>query len=206
MTIYYPTGDWEYYNSFQKDWMLVNGIPRKETYKFWYDYIAGILKKEFVGAKILDAGCGEGLVINNLNNPTIAGFDIHQNRINIAKEINPNNYFFQSSINNIDSLNNTFDCTYTVHALEQCNLIKEQALKELIRITTKRLIFIEPIYEYAGVIQRFRMKKKKYLQGFISLLEKYERDGKLNIIKNKPLNISSTPFNRSWLIVVEIIK
>ena len=31
-------------------------------------------------------------------------------------------------------------------------------------------------------------------------------EGKLNIIKNKPLNISSTPFNRSWLIVVEIIK
>ena len=34
----------------------------------------------------------------------------------------------------------------------------------------------------------------------------WNKKGELNIIKNKPLNISSTPFNRSWLIVVEIIK
>jgi len=206
MTIYYPTGDWEYYNSFQKDWMLVNGRLSKENYKFWYDYIAEILKKEFVGTKILDAGCGEGLLINTLNNSTITGFDYWIERVKIAKEINPDNYIFQSSIDNIDILNNTFDCSYTCHTLEQCNEIKEKALNELLRVTTKRLIFIEPIYEYSGVIQKYRMRKKKYLQGFISLLERYEREGKLKIIKNKPLNISSTPFNKSWLIVVEILK
>ncbi|MFA6201209.1 MAG: class I SAM-dependent methyltransferase [Bacteroidales bacterium] len=211
MTIFYPTGDWEWYKSGKKDRGIWNGKFKPMSSKEWFDYVAGIVREEIKGFdKILDAGCGEGLVMMTLNNMIIDneidGFDVWEKRVNIAEKLNPENIIFIASIDKLPMENNYYDCSYTVHVLEQCNDIKEKAIEELLRVTKKKLIFIEPIYEHGNMFQRWHMRRHKYLMGFIILLKKLEKEGRIKIIKMGKLHTYSNPLNPPYLIVVEKLR
>ena len=155
---------------------------------------------------VLDAGCGEGIVIRTLKNKNISGFDIWEHRIAIAKKLNPKNRFRVASIEKIPFKAKEFDCSYTVHVLEQCDNIKEKALKEMLRVTKDKLIFVEPIYEHGNIFQRFHMRRKKYLMGFIRLLKEYEQAGLIKIEKMQKLRTYANPLNPPYLIVVKKLK
>lgn len=100
-------------------------------------------------SKILDVGCGEGIVANFLTNKPslkpnqIVGIDIEPNRLRIARGINPKVQFFQGSIYNLPFQNNSFDLVLALEVLEHLEF-PEKAIGELNRISKNWVIISVP--------------------------------------------------------------
>ncbi|XOJ73453.1 hypothetical protein ABXT43_00940 [Candidatus Pelagibacter sp. Uisw_114] len=58
--------------------------------------------------------------------------------------------------------NNSFEISMTMHAIEPNNGEEEEIIKELIRVSSRGLVLIEPDYKLANTIQRKRMRKYGY--------------------------------------------
>jgi len=101
------------------------------------------------GNKILDAGCGNGFMLQMLSKNKklkLNGFDLSPDRIKISKKNAPKAKIYQDSLYNISQKDQSFD---TVLCLEVIEHIKEyqKAIKEILRITKKRAIISVPYNE-----------------------------------------------------------
>lgn len=120
--------------------------PRIKPYeKFRYLRLLKFIK----GHKILDAGCGNGFLLQILSKNKklkLTGFDLSPGRIKISKKNAPKAKIYQDSIYKISQKDMSFD---TVLCLEVIEHIKDykKAISEILRVAKKRAIISVPYNE-----------------------------------------------------------
>jgi len=183
--------DWTCNNKYNKDMVDWNYTAPQETVKVLKKYA---LNKNF---KILDAGCGTGLVgieLKKYGYSNIEGIDFSQNMLDLV----PQSVY--KKIEKID-LNNTLEFKDNTYDVVMCvgtftyGHVKPHALDELIRITrSKGLICFtinEGIYEEYGFDDKIKeLSNNKYWN--------VKEFFKSNYITSKDVN--------AWLCIAEILK
>ena len=183
--------DWTNNNKYNKDMLDWNYTAPQETVKVLKKYA---LNKNF---KILDAGCGTGLVgieLKKYGYSNIEGIDFSQNMLDLV----PQSVY--KKIEKID-LNNTLEFKDNTYDVVMCvgtftyGHVKPHALDELIRITrSKGLICFtinEGIYEEYGFDDKIKeLSNNKYWN--------VKEFFKSNYITSKEVN--------AWLCIAEILK
>ena len=115
---------------------------------YFLSTIASLVKSVEI-PRILDIGCGEGIVthflINKLsfNSNQIVGLDIERNCLEIAQDINPGAQFFQTSIYELPFQDNSFDLVLALEILEHLEF-PEKAIEELNRVSRQWVIISVP--------------------------------------------------------------
>jgi len=115
--------------------------------------------------KVLDAGCGEGFVIERLNKDWAAefmGLDIEEDALKIAKEKNPQVSFQQASVYQLPFRDKSFDLVILSEVLEHLE-DPAKALEEIKRVAKDyTLISVphEPVWRFGN------MARLKYLRSF----------------------------------------
>jgi hypothetical protein len=91
------------------------------------------------------------------------------------------------------------DVVYTSHTLEPNGGREEEALRELLRITRRTLVLVEPLYELAGAAAQARMRDHGYVRGLGETL------GRLGVTpsRHEMLAFATNPVNPSGVIVVQ---
>jgi len=115
--------------------------------------------------KVLDAGCGEGFVIEYLKKNGQAqfmGLDIEADALEVAKEKNPQVSFQQASVYQLPFEDNSFDLVILSEVLEHLE-DPSKALEEIKRVSKQyALISVphEPVWRFGN------MARLKYLRSF----------------------------------------
>ncbi len=114
---------------------------------------------------ILDAGCGEGFILQRLTDAGIGkkleGFDFLDRAIEIGKKHHPKLNIKQGDIYKIDSKANSYDLVICSEVLEHLER-PEEALKELIRVSKKYLVLSvpqEPLFMLGNLIRGKNVKR-----------------------------------------------
>ena len=102
------------------------------------------LKKYLVGNTILDAGCGGGAYVDFLSRQglEVTGIDKYNDFLQVAVNREGQGNYVQGDLTNLPFLDRQFDCTYCFDVLEHID--DSRAIKELARVTKKRLIIAVP--------------------------------------------------------------
>ena len=183
--------DWTCNNKYNKDMVDWNYTAPQETVKVLKKYA---LNKNF---KILDAGCGTGLVgieLKKYGYSNIEGIDFSQNMLDLV----PQSVY--KKIEKID-LNNTLEFKDNTYDVVMCvgtftyGHVKPHALDELIRITRSKgwicFTINEGIYEEYGFDDKIKeLSYNKYWN--------VKEFFKSNYITSKDVN--------AWLCIAEILK
>ena len=183
--------DWTYNNKYNKDMVDWNYTAPQEAVKVLKRYA---LNKNF---KILDAGCGTGLVgieLKKYGYSNIEGIDFSQNMLDLV----PQNVY--KKIEKIDLnktlkyKNNTYDAIMCVGTFTYGH-VKPHALDELIRITKSKgwicFTINEGIYEEYGFDDKIKeLSYNKYWN--------VKEFFKSNYITSKDV--------KAWLCIAEILK
>jgi ubiquinone/menaquinone biosynthesis C-methylase UbiE len=159
---------------------------------------------------ILEAGVGEATTLANLipklkDYPEkIFGFDLSWSRARYARSYCENNHIknaeiFVGNIFNIPLADDSIEIVYTSHSIEPNGGREEEALLELMRITKKYLILLEPDYELASSEAKKRMEK----HGYIKKLYSTALSLGFNIIEHKLFDIYSNPLNPTGLLIIK---
>ncbi len=158
---------------------------------------------------IIEAGVGEATTLANLiphleHRPErIYGFDISWSRVRhalaYAASRNISAHLFMADLFNIPLADNAIDVVYTSHSLEPNGGREQEALLELMRITKKYLVLLEPAYEFADAAGKKRMAE----HGYIKNLYKIAVLLGLNIIEHKLFEVCSNPLNPTGLMIIQ---
>tara|TARA_B110000971_G_scaffold28239_2_gene25290 strand:+ start:106 stop:1005 length:900 start_codon:yes stop_codon:yes gene_type:complete len=162
--------------SYIRDWE-----KKKQAYRSFNEEIVEVINDNFRKlSNLLDCGCGEltntNLLRKGIKNIKIYGLDFSFNRILAGvkyfklkkKDMN----FVCATLKDIPFKNNSFEISMTMHAIEPNNGEEEEIIKELIRVSSRGLVLIEPDYKLANTIQRKRMRKYGYTQNLEKILIK----------------------------------
>ena len=98
--------------------------------------------KNIIGKDVLEVGCGRGYlagILAHSRNVTAVDMVIEKN----LETLYPNVSFRESTVEKLPFLDNSFDTTVTTHTLEHV-LNFHDAVKELRRVTKKKLIIVVP--------------------------------------------------------------
>ena len=159
---------------------------------------------------LLEVGVGEATTLANVvpklrHTPSnIYGFDISWSRLRYAKEYLKakgisHTFLFLADLFHIPIIDNSIDIVYTSHSIEPNGGREKEALIELMRITKRYLILLEPAYDFATRKARVRMSRLKYIKNLyftaISL--------GLNVIEHRLFDVNSNPLNPTGLMVIE---
>jgi len=117
-------------------------------------------------SKILDAGCGEGLVarylISRNKNLVIEGIDINEQAILAAKQLCPGVAFYKEDIRKLKYPDKSFDLALAIEVLEHLE-DPEAAIAELRRLSSKYCIFSVPLEPYFRICNLLLGKNIKRL-------------------------------------------
>lgn len=156
---------------------------------------------------LCEAGVGEATTLNAVLQhakfkKTLA-FDISMSRLLYAQQhlhAHQNEVaLFCSDIQSIPFEDNAIDCVYTFHCLEPNRGREKELLSELLRVTSRYLVLIEPDYARFGLEQQQRMDKHNYVMHLPETLEALGA----KIVLNEPWGIDANPLNKASLLVVE---
>ena len=183
--------DWTKKNKYNQDMVDLNYVAPKETVL--------ILKKYVLdnNCKILDAGCGTGLVgieLKKCGYSNIEGVDFSQNMLDLI----PQNIY--KKLEKID-LNKTLKFNTNIYDVVICvgtftyGHVKPQALDELIRIIKNKGIICFTINE--GVYEKY---------GFDSKITELTNNKSWNIKEFFKSNYIINKKVNAWLCLAEIIK
>ena len=146
---------------------------------------------------LIEIGAGELTTLfpiikksNSLN--FISALDLSPNRLKHGKafleEKNTHvSHLIACDASNIPYEDNSFDVSYTQFCIEQVPLLAKKIIDEMIRISSKYIIIIEPSYEFSNKITRNRILHK----GFPILRKSHFKNSKAKIIYRDGL-----PFTR----------
>jgi len=159
-------------------------------------------------SSLLDVGTGEGTSIIplikklNLDIESYA-LDISWSRLSFAVS---NSVKHSTSLNfavgdmlNIPMANSSIDVVITIHAIEPNGGKEVEILKELARVSKRRVILIEPDFDNANSEQRSRMQKLSYIG---SLIDAISAAG-LTIIDKVPLSYNLNPLNCASIYILK---
>jgi SAM-dependent methyltransferase len=107
------------------------------------------LDRFLVGRRILEAGCGGGGYVDFLSRRGLeaVGVDRHRQFIGNAREKGFRGEYVQADITSLPFGDKTFDCTYSFDVLEHVDDVP--AIKEMARVTARRLVFTVPLVDDA---------------------------------------------------------
>lgn len=159
---------------------------------------------------LLEAGVGEATTLANVVQKLpsklkqIFGFDISWSRIRYAieylkKKRVKNSLVFTGDLFNIPLADNSIDIVYTSHSIEPNGGREKEALQELMRITKRYLILLEPAYEFANTEARKRMES----HGYIKNLYGNAICLGMNVIEHRLFDVSSNPLNPTGLVIIK---
>jgi SAM-dependent methyltransferase len=179
--------------------------------KFFLKFIDAfnLLNKDLsVSKKVLDIGCGEGVISNLLydkfNNIKITAVDYFEEAIKKAKENNPRNIFFDTGdITALKYADNSFDIVVSTEVLEHIPN-PDIALKELYRVANKHIILSVPSEPFFCIGNLASGKNIKRLGNPIDHINHWTYWGfKRFIIKTLPAKIEIKQYNLIvWNLVV----
>lgn len=168
---------------------------------------------------ICDFGTGEATNFNSflkylkneIEEEIIAyGMDISLSRLDIAsrfsaiesRSIMPE--FFIGELGQLPLMDNCIDIALTIHAIEPNGGREKQILNELIRVSRKYIILVEPIYETAKEDQRKRMENFGYIKELKTLLHENEEVEVIRetLVPEKEEFISN-PTNRTSILIAK---
>ena len=149
-------------------------------------YYADCLKGLFLLSKsksLLEVGAGElttiSLVLNSLKKKfSYSGaIDISLNRLLVGKKYlksqgNKVDFLARADASQLPFKDNSFDMVYTCHCLEQVPNLFIKSVKELIRVSKKYIVIIEPSYEFSLIASKNNIYKKGYTKITDALLSK----------------------------------
>jgi ubiquinone/menaquinone biosynthesis C-methylase UbiE len=158
---------------------------------------------------LLDAGTGESTqlmgALTYLKHPVkFAGFDISLSRLLYAKDLLERHGFqpeklFTANLLNIPLADNSTDVVTTHHAIEPNQGYEVAILTELMRVSRRYLVLIEPSYEFGNEAQRERMDHHRYIRDLPPFLEQIGA----RVIRYEPWGQDFTDVNKAALIVAE---
>lgn len=141
----------------QRKFISKNPIVKKANEQFLLAIIELIKKTK--AKKLLDCGCGEGVVLHsiaqNLKNVEITGFDFNKNSVKLAQKNVPHAKIIEGSIYKIPYKENFTSlalCTEVLEHLEE----PEKALVEIQKVTSRYAIIsvpCEPFFRMANVLR-----------------------------------------------------
>ena len=178
----------------------------------WCAQLAEILGPIITGqSSVLEIGCGEattlaGLIKRLPDKPhASAGFDISWSRcaegIAWLKAQQVAARLFVGDLFAIPMADESIDVVYTSHSLEPNGGREVEALQELLRITRKTLVIVEPIYELATREAQQRMRAHGYVTRLRETIA--ELGGRVADFRLLPYSNSNNLLNPSGVIVVE---
>lgn len=210
--IYERTGtknidQWKYA---KKRYIMYQGRIVEKEMKLVREYYLSLINREIgtTDTYVFECGCGNILNIQELKkshgDKKFVGIDIAHNRLRLGLEQLKLDNSTDVSVLNADAFHlpfkdKRFDIAFTVHCLEQIGKEAKGVLKELERVTKRKLILIEPIYEYGNTVQKLYLLKKDYLRGLLKTLKSLQY--KYQMAK---LDTHSNPFNPSGLIIIKL--
>jgi len=159
---------------------------------------------------LLEAGIGEATSLR----PTLAamvskpsqvlGFDLSMSRLMYARRHmieagQCNVELFVSELARVAMPDSSIDVVLTFHALEPNRGREEEILAELLRITARHLVLIEPSYELGSEETRRWMDRHGYVRGLPDALRRLGFPPR--VVEPWPFN--QNPVNRAALIIVD---
>lgn len=159
---------------------------------------------------VLEVGVGEATTLAHLipkltfKPSNIYGFDLAWSRIRygieyLKKRAISNAFLFMGDLFNIPIADSSIDIVYTSHSIEPNGGREKEALIELLRITKKYLILLEPAYEFADDQGKKRMKS----HGYVTNLYQTAISLGARVKINRLFGIHSNPLNPTGLILIE---
>jgi SAM-dependent methyltransferase len=160
-----------------------------------------------VFSSALEAGCGEATTLVDLMNGTPgvrwSGFDLSLSRLvwargllearGLAAEL------FAADLAQIPLLDGAADLVVTVGALEPNGDRAAALIAELLRVSARYLLLVEPDYESAGEAQRARMDAHGYIRGIPAALA--AAPGR--VLARAPLGLDINPLNPATVTLFE---
>jgi ubiquinone/menaquinone biosynthesis C-methylase UbiE len=157
--------------------------------------------KEIEGLKtILDFGCGGGInfvnIAKNLPGIQVHGFDYTPTRIEFARKLCAQLGLSDANLSVADGRklsfpDKSFDATFTCQVLEQIDADAELALREMGRVTRKKIILIEPALEMGNLTQKLYIYHQGYLRNLPEKIARVLQDWK--VVKRELLPTFSNP-------------
>ena len=159
---------------------------------------------------LMDFGCGEltsfYTLINNIKtkNKFFVAYDLSFSRILIGKKfLNKKNKsiklkLFSNNSNRIPLPDNSIDIVTSCHALEPNKKNANKILKELWRISKKKLILLEPNNQLGDKLIKKRFKKNNYILDLEKKIKKIT--SRYKIINNE---FNSNPLNPASIFILE---
>jgi ubiquinone/menaquinone biosynthesis C-methylase UbiE/uncharacterized protein YbaR (Trm112 family) len=163
--------------------------------------------KELNVQSICEAGVGEATtlfhVLEYIDVTQTMGFDISMSRLlygqQILKESQLKADLFCAELSHIPLASDSVECVYTFHSLEPNGGIEKNLLTELMRITKKYLVLIEPDYDLFSLEQKKRMDH----HGYCKNLQVYLQELGANIVHYSPWEIDYNDLNRASLTIIQ---
>lgn len=158
---------------------------------------------------LLEVGCGEATTLAGVlaKLPSVPrqvlGFDLSWSRcaegLRWLESREARARLFVADLFSIPLDDASVDVVYTSHSLEPNGGREEAALGELLRITRRALVLVEPIYELSNDTAQARMRQHGYVRGLRGLLDRHG----CRVTDYRLLPYSKNPLNPSGVIVVE---
>ena len=145
--------------------------------KQYYAYCISNIIQSLNLKKILEVGAGEltqyylikkDLDKKNYKIERSCGLDLSFKRLEVGKKfLNSEGQeieTFQGDAQKMPFKDNEFDILYTCHCLEQVPHLLEACLKEMLRVSKKYIVLVEPSYEFTNKITRNHIFRKNYVK------------------------------------------
>lgn len=188
---------------------VANAKANPEIKRLWCEQAASIIDTLDVKGSLLEVGVGEGTTlswtVSNLRNqpPLILGFDISFSRLLVAKHylkgLKAPFRLFCADLLNIPLASDSVELVYSSHSLEPNRGSESLAISEMLRVSSRYVVLLEPIYELASPEAQERMNKHGYVTG---LREAAEELG-AKVLRYELLPFSGNPLNPSGLVLLE---
>lgn len=158
-------------------------------------------------SEVMDCGIGEATSWLRQGKDAVGlirGFDVSLSRLSYAEanlaSLGGRRELFSADLYNIPVANNSAGCVVTMHAIEPNGGMEEHIIDELVRISGRYLVIMEPDFTRATDAQKQRMQKLGYATRVFPYL--LGRDD-LEIHDYRKLEIDSNPLNGASLLVAE---
>lgn len=190
---------------FVYDGRLVEGPPEAVRDRY-VRIIADRLDPE-MDRRVLEVGAGTSLNLHLLQEilggVSFYGIDLVEERVRIGLEElerrgrKPNTVVGDATA--MPFPDRHFDVLFSVHCFEQMERYVEAALSECLRVTRRRMIFLEPDWRSSNVVQRMFLRRRDYLRDF---------EGRLAALAGSvvhvPLDTYYNPLNRTGMYIVDV--
>lgn len=184
-------------------------LSAKEIRDIYLDYLYYELD-EIRPSRILEVGCGNCINLVNLKErypkAEIHGLDVSSGRLEVSKKywgerLNGVKLHNQSITSITNWRNKYFDAVFSVHCIEQISEPEEttRAVAEMARITSGKVVMIEPVYENCNISQKLYLHNADHVRGLLGSV----RSLGLEPVRNEVTSIQSNPVCNSTILVLD---